>query len=290
MCLLVQSPVLSHHRSRVPHGLDQVGQSRAVLACVSAAQRTRSGHLDRLTSLGGRGGLLESGEQRLHRFGGKVLVVVVVDLDHGSVDAGTQAFDLDEGEEAVFGSVSRGDTQVFRDRLDDLVATATTELAGCLKLLVSDDKDEERYGTRGRGSPISYRCAKLNKVLANRLTVVHGVEGCDFVDTHGGHLQETGDLVHDADAGVAVLALTNVQDRHDSGLLVLGGIALEDLIDELEVLLGELERNIRVVIAFVAVLDKVNWLAMTPSQKIWLFDAQLASEIISDMPPNPSQP
>lgn len=267
MCLLVQSPILSHHRSRVPHGLDQVGQSRAVLACISAAQRTRSRHLHRLASLGGRGGLLEGGEQRLHRFGGKVLVVVVVDLDHGSVDAGTQAFDFDEGEETIFGGVSGGDTQVFRDRLDDLVATATTELAGCLKWLSAMTKTRGRMPRQVGKGPISYRRAKLNKVLANRLTVVHGIESCDFVDTHGGHLQETGDLVHDADAGVAVLALANVQDRHDSGLLVLGGIALEDLIDELEVLLGELERNIRVVFAFVAVLDKVNWSALAPRKR-----------------------
>lgn len=102
----------------------------------------------------------------------------------------------------------------------------------------------------------AYRGAKLNKVLANRLAVVHGVEGCDFVNTHWGHLEHPGDLVHDTDTGVAVLALAQVQQRHDSRLLVLGRVAFEDLIDELEVLLGELERDGRVVGRLVAVL---NW-------------------------------
>ena len=257
----------------------QIRKASTVFAALSLAQGAGGRDLDRLVRRGS--GLLEGGEESLGGFGGEVLIVVIVDLNHGGVDTGTQTFDFDEGEQAVFSGVAGGDTQVFRNGFEDLGATAATELAWCLRPLAIDNNDQTRQ---------SYRSAKLNKVLANRLTVVHGVEGCDFVDTHGGHLQETGDLVHDADAGVAVLALTNVQDRHDSGLLVLGGIALEDLIDELEVLLGELERNIRVVIAFVAVLDKVNWLAMTPSQTIWLFDAQLASEIISDMPPNPSQP
>jgi hypothetical protein len=51
-----------------------------------------------------------------------------------------------------------------------------------------------------------------------------------------------------------VLALTEVQQGHDGALLVLGRVALEDLIDDLEVLLGELERDGRVVVRLVAVL------------------------------------
>ena len=102
----------------------------------------------------------------------------------------------------------------------------------------------------------TYGSAKLDKVLANRLTVVHGVKGCDFVDTHRGHLQEPGDLVHDTDACVTVLALAQIQQGHDSRLLVLGRIALEDLIDKFEVLLGELERKARVVGGLVAVLER----------------------------------
>lgn len=101
---------------------------------------------------------------------------------------------------------------------------------------------------------ISYRCANLHKVLADGLAVVHGVEGCNLVDTHWGHLEHASDLVHDADAGEAVLALAKIEKRHDGSLLVLGRVALEDLIGECEVLLGKLERESRVVVGLVAVL------------------------------------
>jgi hypothetical protein len=96
--------------------------------------------------------------------------------------------------------------------------------------------------------------ADLDKVLADRLAVVHGVEGRDFVNAHRGDLEHAGNLVHDADASVAVLALAEVEQGHDGGLLVLGRVALEDLIGEGEVLLGELEREGRVVGRFIAVL------------------------------------
>ena len=53
-----------------------------------------------------------------------------------------------------------------------------------------------------------------------------------------------------------MLALAQIQQRHDSSLFVLGRVALEDLIDKFEVLLGELERKARVVGGLVAVLER----------------------------------
>lgn len=100
----------------------------------------------------------------------------------------------------------------------------------------------------------AYRGADLHEVLANWLAVVHGVEGRNLIHAHWGHLEHASDLVHDADAGEAVLALTEVKQRHDGSLLVLGRVALEDLIGECEVLLGKLEREGRVVVGLVAVL------------------------------------
>lgn len=90
--------------------------------------------------------------------------------------------------------------------------------------------------------------------LAHGLPVVHGVERRDLVDAHGGHLEEAGDLVHDADGGEAVLALAQVQQRHDGRLLVLRGVPLEDLGDDGLVLRGELEGDVGVVHGGVAVL------------------------------------
>ena len=92
----------------------------AVLASLSSAQGSRSGDLDVLCcSTGGLGAGLKSLEKLDGGFGGQVLVVVVVDLDHGGVDAGTEALDLDEGEETVGGGLALLDAEVGCDGLDD---------------------------------------------------------------------------------------------------------------------------------------------------------------------------
>ena len=90
--------------------------------------------------------------------------------------------------------------------------------------------------------------------LADGRAVVHGVEGGDLVDAHGGHLEQAGDLVHDTDAGEAVLALAEVEDGHDGGLLVLRRVPLQDLRHHLLVGCIELERDVWVVVARVPVL------------------------------------
>lgn len=110
----------------------QARQPGAVLAALAPAQGAGRGHLDDLAALGRGGGLLEGLEEVDDRLGRQVLVVVVVDLDHGGVDAGAQALDLDEGEEVVLGRVAGGDAQVVGDGLDDLVAAAAAELTGGL--------------------------------------------------------------------------------------------------------------------------------------------------------------
>ena len=100
----------------------------------------------------------------------------------------------------------------------------------------------------------TYRCAALNVEFAHRVAVVHGVESSHLVDSHGRHLQESRNLVHDTDAGEAVLPLSKVEQRHDGGLLVLAGIAGQDFLDELLILGVELERDVEVVLRCVAVL------------------------------------
>lgn len=109
----------------------QVGQASTVLAGITSAQRTGSGNLGRGT--GGSRGILERGEKALHGLGGQVLVVVIVDLDHGGVDASAEALDLNVGEKTVLGGVARGNAEVLVDCLHDGVTAAATELAGSLK-------------------------------------------------------------------------------------------------------------------------------------------------------------
>lgn len=95
-------------------------------------------------------------------------------------------------------------------------------------------------------------------VFADRAAVVHGVEGSNLVDTHGRHLEEARDLVHDAEAGESVLALAEVEDGHHGGLLVLGRVAGQDLLDHGIVLLAELEGDARIVVGGVAMLVSVS--------------------------------
>jgi hypothetical protein len=121
----------------------------------------------------------------------------------------------------------------------------------------------------------SYRRAKLNKELPNRVAVIHCVKSSNLVDAHRGHLEQAGDLVHDTDAGEAVLALAQVQQGHDGGLFVLRRVAGDNLFDELVVLFGELEGDRGVVLGGVAVLCGSDLLAFL-SICVQLFDLQHA--------------
>lgn len=55
-----------------------------------------------------------------------------------------------------------------------------------------------------------------------------------------------------------MLALAEVQQGHDGGLLVLGGVSLKDLGDELLILGVELEGDVGVVVGCVSVLRAVE--------------------------------
>lgn len=110
----------------------QIRLPLAVFTRVAAAEGPGGGDLDtRGGGLGGGG--LEGLEEFDSGLGGQILVVVVVDLDHGGVDAGAEAFDLDEGEETVLGGLALLDAEVVGDGLDDGVGAAAAELARCLK-------------------------------------------------------------------------------------------------------------------------------------------------------------
>lgn len=111
----------------------------------------------------------------------------------------------------------------------------------------------EAQQSRIRGT---YRCANLDMELANRVSVVHGVESRNLVHAHGRHLQEPRDLVHDADARVSILSLAQVKDGHDSSLSILGWIAFHDLLDHFLVLRGEFEGDAGIVLGAVSVLQK----------------------------------
>jgi hypothetical protein len=88
-------PCLLH----APRLRQQIRLSLAVLACVAAGKRPGSRNLGSLSS--GVSAGLKSLEKLDNRFGSKIFVVVVVDLNHGGIDTGAEALDLDKGEQAV---------------------------------------------------------------------------------------------------------------------------------------------------------------------------------------------
>lgn len=93
---------------------------------------------------------------------------------------------------------------------------------------------------------------------SHRITVVHGVERGDLIDTHRRHLQQPRDLIHDTYACEAVLALAKVENRHHGGFLVLRRVALEDFGDELLVDGIELKGDFRVILWCISVLGKLS--------------------------------
>jgi hypothetical protein len=90
--------------------------------------------------------------------------------------------------------------------------------------------------------------------FSDRLPVVHCVEGGDFVDAHGWHLEEAPYLVHNTDGGVAELALAEIEEGHYGCFFVLGGVTFEDLGYEKFILRCEFKGDREVVFRCIAVL------------------------------------
>jgi hypothetical protein len=104
--------------------------------------------------------------------------------------------------------------------------------------------------------------------LAHGCPVVHGVEGGHLINTHRRHFEDAGHLVHDADAGKAMLALAQVEQRHHGCLLVLRRVTLEDLGDDGLILRGELEGNVGVVVGGVAMLSSLKYMSIARSRRL----------------------
>ena len=88
----------------------------------------------------------------------------------------------------------------------------------------------------------------------HRITIIHSIKRRHLINPHWRHLQQPCHLVHDADAREAVLALPEVQQRHDGGFLVLAGVSGQHFLDELLILGVELEGDVEVILGSVAVL------------------------------------
>lgn len=120
-----------------PRLAGQVGGTSAVLAGLAAGKGTRLGNLgvvdDSVRAGAGDAGL-KGVEKLAHGLRRQILVVVVVDLDYGGVDAGAQALDFEEAEETVRGGLALLDAEMLPNGLYDGVGAAASELAGCLRV------------------------------------------------------------------------------------------------------------------------------------------------------------
>jgi len=97
------------------------------------------------------------------------------------------------------------------------------------------------------------RSAYLNKVLANRFAIEHGVERRDFVYPHRLHFEQLRHIVHNADARPSfVLPLAEVEEGNDGCLFVLGRVMRDDIIGAFKILGCELKWNPRIVVRLVS--------------------------------------
>eukprot|EP00960_Hanusia_phi_P048846 759203-Hanusia_phi.AAC.6 len=106
----------------------------------------------------------------------------------------------------------------------------------------------------------------LDVMLSNGRAVVHGVEGSHLIHAHGRHVQNLRDLVHgnkwDPPRAAMLwhllsLLLSQVQERHDSRALVVAGVLLQDLVDLLVALGGEVPHGVQVVVLGVTMLQSI---------------------------------
>lgn len=90
------------------------------------------------------------------------------------------------------------------------------------------------------------------------LPVEHGVESSNFIHTHRRNFKQTSNFIHDRDGCKTVLSLAQIQKRHDSSLLVLRRILLQDLFNTLLVVGIEFKGNIGIVLGCIAMLKDSN--------------------------------
>ena len=114
-------------------------------------------------------------------------------LNHGGVDACSQALDLRESEHVVLGRLADFEVQRLLDGVEDLVRAPEP--------------------ARGGG-------ADLDVVLARRVPHEHGVEGGHLVHSHPGHSDEFGHVMHRGYRQPTVLPLQHRNKKIQSSCIM----------------------------------------------------------------------
>mmetsp|Transcript_13365 Transcript_13365/g.29086 ORF Transcript_13365/g.29086 Transcript_13365/m.29086 type:complete len:250 (-) Transcript_13365:77-826(-) len=154
--------------------------------------------------------------QQLHnRLGIQALIIIIIQLNHGSIRTSPKTLHLQQREHAILRSLPILNPQMLLDRLLDILTPAN----------------------HTRRSP-----TKLNKVLAHLGPIKHCVERSHLVHARRSRADNLSDLVHGSDGEPSpVLTLGEVKEGDYSGLFVVGGVFGEDFVDAVVVFFGEVE-------------------------------------------------
>lgn len=180
-----------------------------------------------------------------------VYVVVVVDLDHGGVCAGAEAFHAQQREHAVGGGLAVLDAELLHHGLPDLLSTA----------------QHARSGDAGLDEELSHLLPTPLDCPHHVLRSVHGIECGHFVHLGGGHLKDFSHLVHGSKGQVVAglrstpvrgtydLSLGKIKERHHRRLLIVLGVSLHNLVHSSIIIGREIEGGIDIVLGAVVVLE-----------------------------------
>mmetsp|Transcript_20793 Transcript_20793/g.37558 ORF Transcript_20793/g.37558 Transcript_20793/m.37558 type:complete len:300 (-) Transcript_20793:15-914(-) len=154
-------------------------------------------------------------QQLNNRLGSQTLIIIIIQLNHGSIRTRPQTLHLQQRKHPILRRLPILNPQMLLNILLDILAP-----------------------TNHTGS----RSTQLNKVLAHLCAIEHGIKRCHLVDAGGVGLDDFGDFVHGGDGEPsAVLALGEVEEGDDAGLFVVDGVFGEDFVDAFVVFFGEVE-------------------------------------------------
>ena len=131
-------------------------------------------------------------------------VEVIIDRQHRCVATGTQTFDFHHGKFPILGHVSNmQSTKVLLYSLENLISAANH--ARCRRANL-DKVLPDRFPRRAK-----YTSAARKRTIFFYAPIKHGIKGRDLVHPHRRHLDQLRNIVHDANAGPAIiLALAKV--------------------------------------------------------------------------------
>jgi hypothetical protein len=112
--------------------------------------------------------------------------------------------------------------------------------------------------------------------------VEHGIKSSNFINPHRRHFEEFGHIVHNAYTSPSlVLTLAQIKQGNDGRFFVLSRIVPYDLLCSSEVLWGEFECDIRVVVCGIPVLFGSD--LRFEDARLWMNVRRIKHRIVSEV-------